>query len=85
MRRICVFFLSLYQYLISPLYTPCCRFTPTYSSQVVGASFTSLSGLLGGRRLIPKNISSSLAEEGWLPFPGEGGAGLVRVVYIRAG
>ena len=31
MRRICVFFLSLYQYLISPLYTPYCRFTPTCS------------------------------------------------------
>ena len=38
-------------------------------SQVVGASFTSLSGLLGGRRLMPENISSSLAGEGWLPFP----------------
>lgn len=38
-------------------------------SQVVGASFTSLSGLLGGRRLMPENISSALANEGWLPFP----------------
>ena len=38
-------------------------------SQVVGASFTSLSGLLGGRRLMPEDISSSLAGEGWLPFP----------------
>lgn len=37
-------------------------------SQVVGASFTSLSGLLGGRRLMPENIASTLAGEGWLPF-----------------
>ncbi len=37
-------------------------------SQVVGSVFTSLSGLLGGRRLMPENVSSSLAEEGWLPF-----------------
>ena len=37
-------------------------------SQVVGASFTSLSGLLGGRRLMPENTASALAEEGWLPF-----------------
>lgn len=37
-------------------------------SQVVGASFTSLSGLLGGRRLMPENTTSSLAEDGWLPF-----------------
>ena len=32
-------------------------------SQVVGASFTSLSGLLGGRRLMPENTTSSLAHE----------------------
>ena len=38
-------------------------------SQVVGASFTSLSGLLGGRRLMPENTTSALAAEGWLPFP----------------
>ena len=37
-------------------------------SQVVGASFTSLSGLLGGRRLMPENITSTLAGEGWRPF-----------------
>nr|WP_315101144.1 flagellar motor switch protein FliN [uncultured Fretibacterium sp.] len=37
-------------------------------SQVVGASFTSLSGLLGGRRLMPENTTSSLAGEDWLPF-----------------
>jgi len=37
-------------------------------SQVVGASFTSLSGLLGGRRLMPENATSSMAGESWLPF-----------------
>ena len=38
-------------------------------SQVVGSSFTSLSGLLGGRRLMPENTTSSLAEGEWLAFP----------------
>ena len=35
-------------------------------SQVVGSAFTSLSGLLGGRRLMPENSNSSLAEENWI-------------------
>lgn len=38
-------------------------------SQVVGAAFTSMSGMLGGKRLMPENISSSLEREEWLPFP----------------
>ncbi|MGI6783811.1 MAG: flagellar motor switch phosphatase FliY [Aminivibrio sp.] len=37
-------------------------------SQVVGAAFTSMSGLLGGKRLMPENISSSLESGGWVPF-----------------
>ena len=35
-------------------------------SQVVGSAFTSLSALLGGRRLMPENTTSALAEESWL-------------------
>ena len=35
-------------------------------SQVVGSAFTSLSGLLGGRRLMPNNSISSLAEDNWI-------------------
>ena len=35
-------------------------------SQVVGSAFTSLSGLLGGRRLMPENSNSSLAEDNWI-------------------
>ncbi|MBQ7220080.1 MAG: flagellar motor switch protein FliN [Synergistaceae bacterium] len=35
-------------------------------SQVVGSAFTSLSGLLGGRRLMPENSVSSLAEDNWI-------------------
>lgn len=35
-------------------------------SQVVGSAFTSLSGLLGGRRLMPNNSLSSLAENNWI-------------------
>ncbi|WP_208872802.1 FliM/FliN family flagellar motor switch protein, partial [Fretibacterium fastidiosum] len=37
-------------------------------SQVVGSSFTSLSGLLGGKRLIPENTTSGLASGDWLAF-----------------
>ena len=35
-------------------------------SQVVGSAFTSLSGLLGGRRLMPDNSISSVAEDNWI-------------------
>ena len=35
-------------------------------SQVVGSAFTSLSALLGGRRLMPNNSISSLAEDNWI-------------------
>lgn len=38
-------------------------------SQVVGAAFTSMSSLLGGKRLMPENVSSALETEEWLPFP----------------
>ena len=37
-------------------------------SQVVGSAFTTLSGLLGGRRLIPENTTSALTEENWSPL-----------------
>ncbi|MDR1378202.1 MAG: flagellar motor switch phosphatase FliY [Synergistaceae bacterium] len=37
-------------------------------SQVVGSAFTSLSGLLGGRRLMPENTTSALEQEDWKPF-----------------
>jgi flagellar motor switch protein FliN/FliY len=39
-------------------------------SQVVGSAFTSLSGLMGGRRLMPENTTSALEEEGWKLFSG---------------
>jgi flagellar motor switch protein FliN/FliY len=40
-------------------------------SQVVGSAFTSLSGLMGGRRLMPENTASALEEgEDWKVFPG---------------
>ncbi len=35
-------------------------------SQVVGSAFTSLAGLLGGRRLMPENTTSALAEDNWV-------------------
>lgn len=31
MRKVLLAFISLYQYLISPLYSPCCRFIPSCS------------------------------------------------------
>jgi flagellar motor switch protein FliN/FliY len=37
-------------------------------SQVVGSAFTSLSGLLGGRRLMPENTTSALEQGEWRPF-----------------
>ncbi len=37
-------------------------------SQIVGSAFTTLSGLLGGRRLIPENTTSALTEENWSPL-----------------
>ena len=44
-------------------------------SQVVGAAFTSMSSLLGGKRLMPENVSSALETEEWLPFPSLEAAG----------
>jgi flagellar motor switch protein FliN/FliY len=38
-------------------------------SQVVGSAFTSLSGLMGGRRLMPENTTSALEEAEWKLFP----------------
>lgn len=43
-------------------------------SQVVGAAFTSMSGLLGGKRLMPEDVSSALETEEWLPFSSLGAA-----------
>ena len=37
-------------------------------SQVVGSAFTSLSPLLGGRRLMPENTASALGEDNWKAF-----------------
>jgi flagellar motor switch protein FliN/FliY len=37
-------------------------------SQIVGSAFTSLSGILGGRRLMPENTASLLGEGEWLAF-----------------
>jgi flagellar motor switch protein FliN/FliY len=39
-------------------------------SQVVGSAFTSLSGLMGGRRLMPENTTSALETEEWKVFSG---------------
>ena len=37
MRRIGIFFVKLYQRLISPLKPPCCRFSPTCSQYAIEA------------------------------------------------
>ena len=37
MKKIAIFFVRLYQKLISPLKPPCCRFTPTCSAYAVEA------------------------------------------------
>lgn len=35
---------------------------------MVGASLTNMSGILGGRRLLPDNVQSALESGEWLPF-----------------
>ncbi|RUM37274.1 MAG: membrane protein insertion efficiency factor YidD [Desulfobulbus sp.] len=35
--RVCLFFIKGYQYCISPLFPPCCRYTPTCSQYAVDA------------------------------------------------
>ena len=37
-------------------------------SQIVGSAFTSLAGMLAGRRLMPENTTSAVGEEGWHAF-----------------
>ncbi len=37
-------------------------------SQVIGSAFTSLSGLLGNRKLMPNNTTSALGEDDWRAF-----------------
>ena len=51
-------------------------------SQVVGAAFTSMSGLLGGKRLMPENVASSLEEGEWLPFSALDAAEMIWRVYV---
>lgn len=41
-------------------------------SQMVGASLTNMSGILGGRRLMPDNATSALEKGEWLPFSASG-------------
>lgn len=37
MKHICIFFIRAYRRWISPMKTPCCRFTPTCSQYALGA------------------------------------------------
>ena len=46
-------------------------------SQVVGSAFTSVSGLLGGKRLMPENTASALETSEWQPFPAVGDDGMI--------
>ena len=38
-------------------------------SQVIGAAFSGMSGMLAGKRIMPENIASTLESDEWLPFP----------------
>ncbi|MFA7620647.1 MAG: flagellar motor switch phosphatase FliY [Aminobacteriaceae bacterium] len=51
-------------------------------SQVIGAAFTSMSSLLGGKRLMPENVASSLEEGEWLPFSSLDAAEMIWRVYV---
>jgi len=56
MKQVLIRILKAYQYMISPLYPPCCRFTPTcseYSIDAVGR-YGSLKGLYLTLRRIMK-------------------------------
>ena len=46
-------------------------------SQVVGSAFTSVSGLLGGKRLMPENTVSALETAEWRPFPSVADDGMI--------
>jgi putative membrane protein insertion efficiency factor len=58
MRRIVIALIRGYQYLISPLYTPTCRFTPScsnYARDVVAKHGVLKGGWLSIRRLLRCN------------------------------
>ena len=38
-------------------------------SQVIGAAFSGMSGMLAGKRIMAENIASTLESDEWLPFP----------------
>lgn len=51
-------------------------------SQIIGAALTNLSGLLGGKRLMPADAKATLEEEGWLPFPDEDGSSKILCLKV---
>jgi hypothetical protein len=69
MRRVFVAILSLYQYLISPLYSPCCRFTPSCSEYARQAVMTH--GVFWGMRLAIMRLlrCHPLCDGGYDPVP----------------
>ena len=69
MRRVFVAILSLYQYLISPLYSPCCRFTPSRSEYARQAVMTH--GIFRGMGLALMRLlrCHPLCEGGYDPVP----------------
>lgn len=69
MRRVALFIISLYQYLISPLYSPCCRFVPTCSEYARQAIM--LHGFFRGTGLTLRRIvrCHPLCAGGYDPVP----------------
>ncbi|MBQ3017427.1 MAG: membrane protein insertion efficiency factor YidD [Clostridia bacterium] len=69
MKKILIFFLKGYKKVISPLFPPACRFTPTCSEYAIEAieKFGAIRGsLLGGYRLLRCN---PFCRGGYDPVP----------------
>lgn len=69
MRRVALYIISIYQYLISPLYSPCCRFVPTCSEYARQAIM--LHGIFRGTGLTLRRIvrCHPLCAGGYDPVP----------------
>ncbi|MBQ1928770.1 MAG: membrane protein insertion efficiency factor YidD [Clostridia bacterium] len=69
MKYVLIFFVTLYRKFISPLKTPCCRFTPTCSQYAIDALKTH--GAIKGSFLAIKRIlrCNPFCNGGYDPVP----------------
>ena len=69
MRYVLIFFVTLYRKFISPLKTPCCRFTPTCSQYAIEA--LKIHGAIRGSILTIKRVlrCNPFCKGGYDPVP----------------